>query len=416
LISPAPPEEWISKEERDKYVYYSMPNREITPIWDISHRDVARFGCNEPQPPFNNLGPAKMLNEIDPNIEYDPWVQNFCFQEFAPQRGLFWHWIRYFSIITASRLDTILYNGYIENETIDRLNVIVARQHLFEILTCQIPQETVVNDDNIEENHLYRGVFGEELAQKSLFERSDRHPSILVVGSAPLPGYKWIRVSLDGIDAERNINYEMKAPRPLRDFFRKYTFDRAQYEKVLNFQQNIKLMNKHFVFNNPKMDQYRLQCDFLVMDALERQKTKPECEQKTYEQLYESINRYTFDTEPFLDFGRAQEKYAPNGYYWRNEQSPLDLGFYFFQANLQDQIGVASTELVKWDCLTGCITATKIKRRPNILYDVAIELQMFWDQVHAYRVKHQITFRDFYKINNLSTLGEDFDADLYEMF
>lgn len=412
LISPATPEPWRTPEEQACCVEYSTPQRDTPYVWDIGHRDVACFGCNEEQPPFANLGSAKVLNEFDPNFPYNPWVKDFCFQEFAPQRGLFWHWIRYYSIITASRLDTILYNGYIENDSIDRYNTIVARQHLFEVLTCQIPQETVVNDSNIEENHLYRGVFGEELAQKSLSERSDRHPTILVVGSAPMPGYRWIRVSLDGIDAKLGINYEMKAPRPLRDFFKNYALSMDEYAKVLDFQQNIRLVEKPFVFTNPAMEAYRTQCDFLVMDALERQKEKPVEQQRSYTQLFESINEYTFKEEPFADFGRAQERFAPNGFLRKQEKSPLDLGYYFFQANIQDQIGVSSTELVKWDCLTGCITATEVKRRPDMFFKITIELQKFWDQVHAYRVKHQITFRDFYKVNELWKLGES----LYENF
>lgn len=404
LLSPVASPELLDEDQLMSGCYrnYSTPQRRNEYIWDISHRTTPGYGCNEFTPPFSAAVEQEILNVFDPSIDYHPWCRANCFKPFDRQRGLFWHWIRYYAVITASRLDTILYNGYIRNEDIPRLDVILARDHLFKVLTCQIPQETVEFTSNIEEDHLWRGVYGESYAKRSLIEKSPFHPKpiILEVGSIPIPGYRWIRVSLDGIDAVRGINYEMKSPRPLLWLFKNYEIDVETFAKLAEFQA---LHIPPFKFTNSALNEFRMQTDFLVMNACAINPTL------TYESAYRAIDKYDFDVTPFDALGKQQKKFAPNGYYWCEEQHTDDLGYYVFQANVQDQIGVAATELVKWDCLTDTIKATRIKRR-NIMFEVAVELQKFWDQVHAYRVKHQVTFKDFYRINNLVSLGED----LYE--
>lgn len=405
LISPAPPRQFCEFERYGScYTFYNTPQRRKTYMWDISHRNAVGLGCNEETPPFQNIMEEDVLNTFDSTINYHPWCREFGFKKYARQRGLFWHWIRYFSVITASRLDTILYNGYFKNEEIPIWDVVLARNHLFKILTCQIPQETVVFTNNIEEDHLWRGVYGEDFAKRSLIEKShlDPKPVILEVGSIPIPGYRWIRVSLDGIDAVRGINYEMKSPRPLLWMFdNNNKMNSDQYMRLLDFQS---AHTPSFAFTNPALEEFRMQTDFLVMDAMEHG-------EGSYDELYGKIDRYTFGMVPFAEFGKRKRGFEPRGYYWTEEKQTGDLGYYFYQANVQDQIGVDATELVKWDCLTDTIKATRIKRRA-ILYDVAVELQKFWDQVHAYRVKHGITFKDFYRINHLETLGEE----LYDAF
>lgn len=400
LLSPAPVH-IIAPDEHHRL--YSTPRRTHPYIWDINHRTNAYFGEAEPSP-FTDEITYEVLNERDDYVDYHPWVAANCFQPFARQRGLFWHWIRYKAVITASRLDTILYNGYFANDKTDRLDVILARDHLFRILTCQIPQETF--DDtatvsyDIDGEHLWRGVFGEDYIKKVLPLRSDRHPLIMNVGSLPIPGYRWIRVSLDGIDAEHGINYEMKCPRPLLNFRKNYNIDVAQFSEMQAFQRGMK---QKLVFTNPALEQFRVEIDLLILNELGNP-----LNHLSYEELFAKVNCFRFeDTEPFASFGCKQGSFAPTGYWWTEEKHTSDLGFYFYQTNVQNEIGVSATELVKWDCLAGTLKAIRIKKR-DILFDVAVELQKFWDQVHAYRVQHQITFKDFYRVNeaSLAPLGE----------
>lgn len=397
LISPVPP---FNNDEEPQYQYFSEPERNEYYHWDISHRNAVNLGCNELSPFSEEKG--IILNDFDDRVDYHPWCRHKCFIPYSPQRGLVWHWIRYFCVITASRLDTILYNGYYFNEEeIDRLAVILARNHLFEVINAITPQETFDYEqkvsDHIEDDHLWRGVLGEPFIKRALSERSDRKPIILEVGSIPIPKFQWIRVSLDGVDAIRGINYEMKSPRPLLRFFQTYPMDSFQCEELSEFQYSLK---KKYPFTNPTMEQYRNQVDFLVYNQLKRDDNK-----KTYKQLYKAVDQFSFnDEEPFYAFGK--EKYAPFGYAWKEEEKTSELGYYFYQTAVQDQIGVEATELVKWDCLTGSLKAIRVKRR-NIMYDIAIELQKFWDQVHSYRVKNNVTFKDFYRKNadHLAELG-----------
>lgn len=402
LLTPAEPH---ILDEDETHKFYSTPTRlclqqavpearSVPEAWDLEHRGVAGFGCNEPSPFVE--GEGKVLNERIEGVKYHEWCEKYCFQQFAEQRGLVWHWQRYKSVITASRLDTILYNGYIVNDSIPVWDVIAAREHLFKILTCQTPQETITRTNNVEEDHLWRGVYGEDYIKKALSARSDRRPILMEVGSIPIPGYRWIRVSLDAIDAERGINYEMKSPRPLLRFFRTYPIDASQYAELVTFQKSLV---RKYQFPNPALNQFEKEVDFLAMHAL-----RQEGNTRSYEELCDAVGNFTFrDQEPFYDFGRQQ--YLPEGYKWTEEHETSDLGFYFYQTNVQNQIGVSATELVKWDCLTGTLKAIRIKQR-NIMYDVAVELQKFWDDVHRYRVQHHITFRDFYKVNHLEELGD----------
>ena len=400
LLSPAPPH--ITEPDR-LHLLYSTPQRSSDYLWQREHRDNQYFGNNEPSP-FTDEIIYEVLNERDEYVDYHPWVEANCFQPFARQRGLFWHWVRFKSIITASRLDTILYNGYYQDTETDRLNVILARHHLFKILTCQIPQETFDDEAkvsyNIDGDHLWRGVFGEDYIKKVLPFRSNRHPIILNVGSIPIPGYRWIRVSLDGVDAELGINYEMKCPRPLLNFLKNYTVTAEDFAEIQIFQRSLK---KKFVFTNPALEQFRVEIDFMILNEL-----RNPINRLTYEELAAKVNCFAFeDVEPFASFGRQQEEFAPNGYHWSEEKCTRDLGFYFYQTNVQNEIGLDATELVKWDCLAGTLKAVRIKKR-NIMFDVAVELQKFWDQVNNYRVEHQITFKDFYRVNeeSLKKLGE----------
>lgn len=395
LLSPVGPDAALGDNRH--YVELLKPKRNIEPIWDISCRSNTRYGYGEEI----DMGEVvyEYLNIRDPDMVLHPFVEQHAFKEWERQRGIFW-FIKRWKKGTASEADTVLYNGYYPRPKVGKLPyrvALYARNELIKVKICEAKASPVQNTGNIEADDLRRGITDEDVAKAKLMKCYPTPLTLFEFGSMPIPGYNWFNVSLDSTDQDGQ-NHEFKSPRVLDRLFETVTPTKEANDLIPVIMDLIQ--SENIAIDASFSKEWRMSVNYLIADAIVRRRITESDRAAAVRTLWDRMQHFEFtEEELFADLGR--EIYPPYGYHCHDEQHASDLGRYFFQAHLQDNLGVASSSLCKYNYLLGTFNEVRVKRRPDILDHIMVELNMFQDQIMTLRCEKGITFQKYLDYNDI---------------
>lgn len=164
---------------------------------------------------------TKPLNRKRRFVKYHPSAQRNAFVTGVKrQRTRGWFKERYETPDTGSRLNTILYENFYDDEELERPEgvpiVVFNRQVLFEQLTGQTDRAKMQNTKKLYTDDIRRGVVGEPVMDK-LYEVWSQGRWPLEMPSILRPG-GFTRVSADGQDPVTGCAIEYKMPRFVKDW------------------------------------------------------------------------------------------------------------------------------------------------------------------------------------------------------